>query len=127
MSGRKNRLVKYQNITSGNMASASITSAVTNVEGLDNIGLQFTWVGTAPIGSFTVEISIDYAQDYLGNVTNAGTWNTLAISPAVNATGAASDSAFIALNQLPAPWVRTKYTKTSGTGTLQGYITGKML
>ncbi len=109
------------------MASASITSAVTNVEGLDNIGIQFNWSGASPVGTFTVEVSIDYAQDYLGNVTNAGTWNTLAISPAVAATGTSPDSAFIALNQLPAPWVRVKYTRTSGTGTLQSFISGKML
>ncbi len=127
MSSRKNRLVKYQNITSGNMASTTVTSEVTNVEGLDNIGIQLNWSGSSPIGTFAVQVSADYAQDYLGNVTNTGNWVALAISPAVAATGTSPDTAFIALNQVPAPWIRVVYTRTSGTGTLQGYLTAKQI
>lgn len=126
MSGRKNRLVKYQNITSGDMAS-SITSAITNIEGLDNIGIQLNWSGSSPVGTFAVQVSADYAQDFLGNVTNTGNWSAISISPSVAATGAASDTAYIAIQQLAAPWLRVVYTRTSGTGTLQGFFTAKQI
>lgn len=125
MSGRKNRLVKYQNITSGNMASATITSAVTNIEGLDNIGLQLVWTGS-PVGTFAFQISADYAQDFLGNVTNTGNWVAISTTPNIAAAGSA-DTAYVDISQLSAPWIRVVYTKTSGTGTLNGYITAKQL
>lgn len=125
MAGRKNSLVKFQTITSGDMSQATLTSAVTNIEYLDNIGIQLNWTGT-PTGTFSVEISMDYSQDQLGNVTNAGNWIAVTLSPAITASGSA-DQAYIDLNQLSAPWIRTKYTKTSSTGTLNAFICGKMI
>lgn len=122
---RKNNLLKYQNITSGNMALVSITSAVTNIQFLDNIGLQFNFTGT-PTGSFQVQVSADYAQDDLGNVQNAGNWIPITLPSSPAASGAAGNI-YIDLNQLSAPWLRVVYTKVSGTGTLNAFITAKML
>lgn len=102
-----------------------VTSSVTNIQFLDNIAYQVNFTGT-PVGTFSVEVSVDHAQDSQGNVTVTGTWNALTLSPTPAASGAAG-SAYIDLNQLSAAYVRIKYTRTSGTGTLNGYITGKML
>lgn len=124
MSGRKNRLVKYQNIVAQSMAG-NVTSAVTNIEGLDNVGIQLVWT-VAPVGTFSVQVSADYAQDYLGNVTVAGNWVTVTLSPAITASGTA-DTAYIDMSNLSAPWIRVVYTRTSGSGTLNGYITAKMV
>lgn len=121
---RKN-ILKFQNITSGNMASASITSTVSNIQHLDNIGIQLQWTGV-PVGTFAIQVSADYAQDIEGNVTNTGTWTTLTLGPGISAAGSA-DNAYVDLNQLSSPWIRVVYTKTSGTGTLNGYIVGKMV
>jgi hypothetical protein len=119
----KRKLSPYQIITSGDMSQASITSTPTNIQYLDNVGIQLTWTG-APVGTFSIQISSDYQRDAQGNVTNAGNWVTLPLSPAITASGSA-DTAYIDMTQLSAPWVRVLYTKTSGTGTLQGYVTGK--
>ena len=122
---RKNTLLAYQNITNGDMSAASITSKVTNIERADNIGLQFNFTGT-PVGVFSVEVSIDFAQDYLGNVTNAGNWVPVTLDPVPVASGSAG-SVYLDLHLVSFPWIRVVYTKTSGSGTLNAYISTKML
>lgn len=124
MSGRKNNLKKYA-IISGASMGANVTSAVTNIEHLDNIGIQFNFSGT-PTGTFQVQVSADYAQDMNGNVQNAGNWVPLALPSNPVASGSAG-VVYIDMTQLSAPWIRAVYTKTSGTGTLDAFIVGKMI
>lgn len=124
MSGRKNSLVKYLNIVNGDM-SGDLTSSVTNIEFIDNVGLQLNFSGS-PVGIFSVQVSIDYTQDSQGVVSNAGNWISIPLNPIPAATGSANNI-YIDLNQLSAPWVRVFYDFTSGTGTLNSLICGKML
>ena len=121
---RKSNLLKFQSLSSVSM-SASTTSVVTNISILDNVGVQFNFSG-APVGTFQVEVSADYAEDTQGNVTHPGSWTPLTLSPSPAASGSAS-TIYIDLNQLSAPWLRTSYTATSGSGELSAYITAKMV
>lgn len=131
---RKNNLLKFQTITAGDMSAASITSAVTNIQFLDNIGLQLNFSGS-PVGLFQVQISADYAQDNEGNVQDPGNWVPMVLtylvgSTFVSATTVPTSSGSpiaLDLNQLSFPWIRVVYTKTSGTGTLNAFITCKMV
>lgn len=109
-------------VTNGSMGG-SITSAVQEIKEQDNIGLQLTWSGS-PVGTFDVQVSIDHMQDAQGNVTNAGNWVSLPLSPTIAAAGSA-DSAIIDLNQQSPTYLRVVYTRVSGTGTLNVYVTGK--
>lgn len=116
---RKNNLLKYQVVTSGAMSAPSITSAVSNIQFLDNIGIQFNFTGS-PTGTFAIQVSSDYAADAFGNVTNAGNWAPLILS--YLSTGTLTFAASIPtsvgspiysdLNQLSAPWIRSVYTNT---------------
>lgn len=124
MSGRKSNLRLYQNITAASMAG-NVTSAVTNIQMLDNIGVQLNFTGT-PSGTFEVQVSADHAQDMFGNVTNAGNWIPLTLTPSPTASGAAGQI-YIDIQETSAPWLRIVYTRTGGTGTLDGYITAKMV
>lgn len=124
MSGRKNNLLNFKDIVNGDMTT-TITSAVTNIQRLDNIGIQFNFTG-APVGTFYVEVSADYAQDFNGTVTNPGNWIPLVLNPVPVAAGTAG-SVYIDITQTSGPWMRTQYVPTSGSGTLTGYITGKMI
>lgn len=124
MSGRKNTLRKYQTITNGSMAG-SLTSTVTNIQFLDAIGVQFNFTGT-PTGSFQVQVSADYAQDDNGNVQVAGNWVNMTLSPAPVASGSA-DSIYIDIRSTSAPWMRLVYTRSSGSGTLNAFITAKAI
>lgn len=106
---RKNNLLKYQTVTSTAMTS-DITSDVTNIQYLDNIGIQLNFTGN-PQGTFYAEVSADYARDNEGNVTDAGNWVALSLSPNPSASGSA-DNIYLDLNQLSAPWIRVTYTNS---------------
>lgn len=125
MSGNaKNSILKFQNIVSGDMSQATITSSISNIQFLDDIGIQLVWTGTSPVGTAAVEISIDHAQDSLGNVTVAGTWTALSAGTAVSGN---SGNIFFDVYGISAPWIRVKYTKTSGIGTLNSYLCAKAI
>lgn len=114
--------------------TAVITSAVTCVQWLDNVGMQFNWT-SSPTGTFQVQVSADYAQDETGNVTNAGNWTAVPLNyllsgtmtTAITVPTSVGSPVYLDLNQLSAPWVRAVYTNASSTGTLNALITGKML
>lgn len=122
---RKNNLLKYKLISEGDM-SGDIVSPVTNVQFLDNIAIQAVWSGTSPVGTISVEVSIDYAEDNQGNVINAGNWVAIDLDP-VPAVSGNTGSDFIDINQLSAPWIRVKYTAGSGVGDLDVYVSAKQL
>lgn len=131
---RKNNLLKYPTIVNGDMSTASITSLITNIQFLDNVGVQLNFSG-APVGNFEVQVSADHAQDNEGNVTVAGSWAPIPLayflspSMAVNIDIPTSVGSpiYLDLNQLSAPYIRVVYTRTSGTGTLNAYITCKTI
>lgn len=136
MSGRKNNLQTFKIINNGDMSAASITGTVTCIQWLDDIGLQFNWAG-APVGTIAIQVSADYAQDNMSppNVTNAGNWINLTLTY-WNGSAFVTDTSiptsvgspvYVDLALLSAPWIRVQYTKTSGSGTLQAYITAKMV
>ncbi len=132
MSGRKNNLRQFQTVRNGDM-SAPITTPVTCIQWLDNIGLQFNWTG-APVGSFAIQVSSDYVQDPEGRVTNPGSWIPLTLTyltapdvftSAQSIPTTVGSPIYVDLNQLSAPWIRAVYTPVSGSGTLNAFATAK--
>lgn len=117
-----NLLEPQQIITNGSMAG-NLTSTIMEVKQQDNIGIQLNWTGT-PVGTFTVLVSMDHVRDIYQNVLVAGNFISLPLSPAITASGS-GDIAYIDLNQLSAAYVEVIYTRTSGTGTLNAFITAK--
>lgn len=99
--------------------TTSYTSSPIQVEFGDNVGIELGWTGN-PTGTFSVEISISYDPA----THAAGNWISLALAPAITASGAA-DTAYIDINQTSAAWIRIVYTATSDTGTLNGFISYK--
>ena len=120
---RKNNLRQFKILSAGDMSQATLTSAITNIQHLDDIAVQFNFSG-APTGTFSVEVSVDYAQDEEGNVQNAGNWIPMTLTPTPIASGAAG-SVFIDIQLTSAPWIRAKYTKSSGTGSVDMWISAK--
>jgi len=130
MSGRKNHLSPFKIVSAGDMSQATITSSVTNIQGLDNIGIQVNILTGTASGTFDVQVSADHTE-VNGNVIVAGTWNKLG-SPYTGTltSGVFSDSTaslYFDLNQLSSQYVRLLYTKTSGTGSFDAVIVGKMI
>ena len=130
---RKNNLKQFNTIAAGSMAS-SITSAVTDIQFLDDIGYQFTWTGS-PSGSFSIQVSADYSQDQSGNIMNAGHWVPLTMtywngSAFVTGTSiptSVGSPVYIDLALLSAPYIRAVYNSVSGSGSLTATITAKMV
>jgi hypothetical protein len=99
--------------------AVSVTSPVLTIKLQDNVSFQAKWTGS-PVGTFYVDISIDYDP----NTKNPGTWTTLPLDPVITASGVADDALF-ELNQLGMPAVRLRYVPTSGSGTLDVWCAGK--
>lgn len=135
MSGRKSNLRLYQSVTNGVMTGTNVlTSAITNVQMLDNCAVQFNWT-SSPVGTFQVQVSIDHAEDSEGNVTVAGNWASIPLTylvagvstTALTIPTSVGSPVYVDLNQMSSPWLRVVYTNASGSGVLNAYITGKML
>lgn len=125
MSGRKNTLLNFKIISAGAMVG-DLVSAVTSIQFLDNVGIQANIISGTPTGVLQVQVSADYAQTTEGGVTNAGHW--VSLTPAQQSiTAGAPAQTYFELTGLSAPWVRLIYTHTSGTGSLDAFITAKML
>jgi hypothetical protein len=125
---RKSNLKRFNNIANGDM-SGNLVSAVSNVEFIDNLGIQLNFTGS-PVGTFQVLVSIDYDQDNNGNVINAGHWVPIVFPEPVAGSSISTSVGspiYINLNQVAAPWIKVTYTASSGSGILNSYICGKMI
>lgn len=133
MSSRKTNIKQFHSISATSMA-ATVTSPVTDIQFLDNIGIEFDFTG-APVGSFQVQVSASYSQDMNGNVQNVGSWSPVVVNywdgtAMVTATAiptSVGSPVYIDLNQLSSPFLRVVYTRVSGSGTLDCYLTAKMI
>lgn len=106
--------------TSSLNLGASFTTEVTNVQFIDNIGLIFTWAGTLPIG----EIFVDVSNDDVLLDSQIINWSSLDFGSANSITGSTGD-AILNINQVPFTWIRVRYVRTSGTGTMFIDVTTK--
>lgn len=119
------RLGKYQIFTAGVQSGTNtITSSTVHILNLDNIYLQINNTGTAN-GSYAMQVSNDHTEDQEGNVLVAGNWVTIPASMTIAAGAPATIG--IDLNQRGAPWFRLQYTNTSGSGTVNAFVSGKGL
>ena len=117
-------------VTNGNMAG-NLTSEVTILSNLSMASYGLSWSGTAPVGAVAVQLSNDYSVNPNGTVNNPGTWNTATLNylgsqvQSIPVTGSPG-SGFIDVSDTAAYAIRLVYTATSGTGTLQVVINGKV-
>lgn len=102
-------------------------SSVTSIIYRDSISYQAAWTGI-PTGSFDAQGSIDFNPGLpeSGGGVNNGTWSSISISPAFNATGSGGASyGLINMSQLGFAYVRLVYTNSTGSGFLGVWTSGK--
>lgn len=109
--GAEKWVAPFTLMAAGDM-SGNLTSSVIKVQTMDNIGIEFVWTGT-PTGAINVDISNDQV-----------TWQALTLMPTIAPSGSASN-AYLEYNQTSAPFIRCRYNRTSGTGTLFISVTEK--
>lgn len=101
---------------SGSMTGTTvITSNPTNIQNLDNIGLQIAWTGT-PVGTLEIQCSIDGVN-----------YDALSFGPPITQPAGTAARFLVNLTELPYPWIRVQYTNASGSGSLTAFICGKDL
>lgn len=128
----RSELKPYSVITNGNMGAPTVTSSPTIVQKLSLLSYSYSWSGTAPVGTVSIQVSNDYSIDATGNVSNAGTWTTISFTNAAGtvattqAVSGTTGNTVIDKIVTGAYAIRTVYTATSGTGSLQAVICGKV-
>lgn len=104
--------------------TGNVTSAVTVIQNLSQIGYDISWTGV-PVGTFSVQVSNTYSQNADGTVKNAGNWTSLVLSTVPTASGS-SGSGYIDVDAISAYAMRLVYTFVSGSGTLNATVNGKV-
>jgi hypothetical protein len=134
MSGRKNSLSKFQIVAAGDM-SLQRPSSITNIQYMDNIGIQVNITSGSASGTFDVTISADHfaVTSITGNgtgteiVTVPGTFITLGAPYQAVITSGSPTNIYFDLTQLSAPYIRLLWTPSSGSGTFDAFLVGKMI
>jgi len=119
---RKSVLEPYKIIDAASLGT-NYTSGVTSIKNLDNIWIELEWTGTAPSGTITVEVASEYPKE-----SNQYTqFKALDFGLPITISGASGTHA-ININQAPmASVLRLKYAYVGGTGTINAYISGKVV
>lgn len=123
---RKSNLANFKITSAGDQSQATVTSTITNIEFLDNVGIQVNILTGTASGTFDVQISADH-KEYNGNVSVTGTFISLGSAYQVTVTSGSPSNIYFDLTQLSAPFVRLLWTKTSGTGTYDAIIVAKQV
>jgi len=111
--------------------AANITSSPTIMQSLSILSYSFSWTGTSPVGTISIEASNDYSLNPNGTVNNAGTWNVMTVNyqgSAVTTVPVSGNTGigFIDISPTGAYAVRAIYTAGSGTGNLTATVNGKV-
>lgn len=99
---------------SGLSLASTANSEAFDIDALGYIVIFLKWTGT-PTGTIAIECTTDG--------TNYG---DIVVDPVITLSGAAGQH-FVHIRWSPFKKVRLAYTRTSGTGSLDAYITGKSL
>jgi hypothetical protein len=105
--------------------ASNIMSAVTIIQNLSMLSYDISWLGTAPSGTLSVQVSNTYSQNGDGTVRNPGNWTSLVLSTTPTVSGN-TGSGFIDIDAIGAYAMRLVYTPASGTGLMQATINGKV-
>lgn len=108
-------------IAAGDM-SADIISEPQIAQSQDNLGFGVNWASADAVGVFSIEVSNDYEPQFPEHTAH---WYALTFSPPLTAPASDNGGFWVDVNQTGATWVRFKYTRTSGTGTLDVYYSAK--
>lgn len=111
------KFTQAQIVTAGDMSAASILSPAQDMRYIPTGSIQALWTG-APVGTLILQTSADLTAD----PTLVANWSDFSGSSiAVNGPG----DVMFNLANAGYKWIRLKYTKTSGSGTLNANISNK--
>lgn len=92
-------------------------SAEFRLHEFDEAYAEIEWIGAAPVGAITVEVASDL-------VSGASGFVALDFGSTIDITGSPGKHT-IRFDKIPFSVLRVRYTRTSGTGTMNIYLSGK--
>lgn len=115
----------------GSSMAGNITSAPTVLAQKTVCSYSYSWTGTSPVGTISVQSSNDFSLNAMGGVANSGTWNTMTFNSGGSAVSSLAVSGNTGNGQIDITMtgvyaIRTVYTFSSGTGTLNATIVAKV-
>ena len=124
--------VKPAIVIDGSM-SGNLISTISAISNISMINYAFSWTGTTPIGTISIQASNDVKLLANGqpDPNNPGTWNTLPLSlsgalvTSVPVSGS-SGNGMIDVDAQGCYATRAVYTAVSGTGTLIATVNAKV-
>lgn len=116
----------------GSAMATNITSAPTILSNLSMISYAFSWTGTSPVGTVSIQVSNDFSLNANGTVANAGIWNTITVDYEGNAVptipiSGNSGNGFVDIDASAAYACRAIYMATSGVGVLTAVVNAKVM
>ncbi len=117
-----NRIIQPTWVIQNADMSTDIVSEPISARWQLGVFIQLIFTGD-PVGDFFVETSLNYNPPIVDSADNA-TWSPLRLSPSPTAAGEAADHG-IDITITSAPWIRIRYAATSGSGTLNAYLSAK--
>lgn len=113
MSGRKPFLPPFKSLDAGDLSQSSLESAVTNIQGYDNVAVQINCVTTDAVGTFEVQGSLDQVNFVPID---------LASTPSVSG---ADKQILLDLADLSFSYIKTTYTGTGTDGVVDVWVSAK--
>lgn len=121
---RKSSIKRTKIVSAGSLA-ANLQSPATEISFLDNVFYQCNITGATAAGTLKVQTSNDYQEiEPTRDIVNPGTWVDL---PGMSATIAGPDTVDFDINQIGSCAIRIAFVQTSGTGSIDIYVSGKMV
>jgi hypothetical protein len=106
--------------------TADVISPPTILTGVSFLSYNLNWTGV-PVGTFNVEVCNDAQYNADGSyVHNTGSWVPLVLTNVVAATGSAG-MGMLDVRGTGAAFIRLHYVFTSGSGTLNVSVAGKVI
>lgn len=124
MSASRPILTPFPVIVNGDM-SGNITSNPTVITNLSMISYDISWSGSSPVGVISIEVSNTYSKNADGSTRNAGNWTPITLSSSTNISGSTGNGA-IDIDATAFYAIRLVYTRTSGSGSLNVMVNGKV-
>lgn len=113
--GRKNRIEPFAALKNVDI-STDQTGSVSDIGHLDNVCYLIYWSGTTPVGTLIIECTNDDPK-----TVSSPRWVQLDFGSAIVISGNSGDH-LINIAQAPFNFIRPRYAKTSGTGTLNAIL-----
>jgi len=112
----------------GDMSEDETFTEWVDISELDGAAIEFLWTGANALGAFTVEGSVAGPGQDLGIDVTANDPDGTAHAGDLDADDLRAEDLGVSLVNIGGiefPWIRGKYTKTSGEGTWNARLHGK--